>query len=893
MTPEINPAVYPTVYHVAANLGGEISEIEFSDSFKELNLSGKLPFDQEMDGTNCYCGFDPNKENNYVGAVNYGCIQFDPNNIRNVNVVSRQHSEQINYRLVIKANNSYGSEPLTNRKIRYTNNVEPLTTLENTPYTLACAPSQTLTFTPDGFYSQVFRQYPITKIDYDKLVIYPMFQTYELSFTYDSDGDIVGIVEDARHSYQYADIKPEDKTPAGQYYDQDLWERGYKDTFEVVDGVNRLTKRVIVTNADCSPCYGKSSRTVIGYTDFSQGWNADGNKVIPQDGLYTWYGIAPMVEIVDGITGSIFYEDIPGLIFPRHDAYGWTNYSEGFNFRAGFTSFYFSYPVNTMMNYPDNATMEAVILNNDENDIENSYTFITSHSTNFAQDFTNQTKTRVYYLGDNGGIFSYTNDVSHDSYNFSILIPKAFPIKDLMSSIASLGLFIASDYASAYTVDITTSFPNTMYHGNIDENGITDGTWVQGEDIEDVPKHKDIEYDPIKPVPPGPTPGPSDKDEGTIGINIPGALGATNAFVSRYVLNTTQIRTIGRSLWSTIRDGNQPTWENFFMTIAGTDKIDYSLTLSEIISYFISLKYFPFSLNSISIGTGLNGIKVGTGASVIDAGSATKTLTDSIIMLDGGTCAIPNKWGNYLDIEPYTTATIYIPYCGTTELPMSVITGAQLGIDYLVDITTGAMTAVVTKYSAGASFPIATMSGSCGFDILMTGTNGNSQMTNAITNLASKSAQWTGNILQSGLTGIMSGVGGGSGMGALSSMGHTVLGIGQDMIQNNIQMPKLYATAPMIAGSSSSLSSLILPQIAYIQIRRHNPYSSRGEAGTYKDDIGPLLGYRSSFFGKVGSANGMGFVKCINPILNEVSSKGATEQEIQMIRKLLSDGIYT
>ena len=402
-------------------------------------------------------------------------------------------------------------------------------------------------------------------------------------------------------------------------------------------------------------------------------------------------------------------------------------------------------------------------------------------------------------------------------------------------------------------------------------------------------------FDPsdIPPYRPGPVPGPSDKDEGTIGINIPGALGATNAFVTRYVLNTTQIRTIGQSLWSTIRDGNQPTWENFFMTITGSDKIDYSLTLSEIISYFISLKYFPFSLSSISTSTGLNGIKVGTGASVINAGSATKTLTDSIIMLDGGYCSVPNKWGNYLDIEPYTTATIYIPYCGTTELPMSIITGAQLGLDYLVDITTGAMTAVVTKYSAGASFPIATMSGSCGFDILMTGTNGNSQMTNAISNLASKSAQWTGNILQSGLTGIMSGVGGGSGMGALSSMGHTVLGIGQDMIQNNIQMPKLYATAPMIAGSSSSLSSLILPQTAYIQIRRHNPYSSLGEAGTYKDDIGPLLGYRSSFFGKVGSANGMGFVKCINPVLNEVSSKGATEQEIQMIKKLLSDGIYT
>jgi hypothetical protein len=45
MTPEINPNVYPTKYHVSANFGGEVSEIEFSDSFKELNLSGKLPFE--------------------------------------------------------------------------------------------------------------------------------------------------------------------------------------------------------------------------------------------------------------------------------------------------------------------------------------------------------------------------------------------------------------------------------------------------------------------------------------------------------------------------------------------------------------------------------------------------------------------------------------------------------------------------------------------------------------------------------------------------------------------------------------------------------------------------------------------------------------------------------
>lgn len=382
-------------------------------------------------------------------------------------------------------------------------------------------------------------------------------------------------------------------------------------------------------------------------------------------------------------------------------------------------------------------------------------------------------------------------------------------------------------------------------------------------------------------------------DEGSISLNVPGALGATNAFTTRYVLNATQIRTIGQRLWATIGDGNQLTWKNFFLTISGSDQIDYSLTLSEIISYFVSLKYFPFSLNDVSSSTGENGIRVGTGVSLIDAGSTTKTLNDSIVQLDGGRCTIPEKWNNYLDLEPYTTASLYVPYCGTTELPMSVIAGETIGITYLVDMTTGAMTAAIMKYSSsGAFFPIAIMNGSCGFDILMTGTNGNSQMTNAITNLASKSTQWIGQTLQSGLTGLMGGISGrdATGMGALGGMTNTALSIGQDIIQQNIQIPKLYATAPMTSGSSSSLSSLILPQTAYIQIRRHNPY--RHSTTDYQDELG-LIGYRSAYQGLIGSANGMGFVKCQNPNLANVADAGATEAEINMIKSLLSDGIFT
>lgn len=532
----------------------------------------------------------------------------------------------------------------------------------------------------------------------------------------------------------------------------------------------------------------------------------------------------------------------------------------------------------------------------------------------YASPQTNETRTGctgtflkadIAALPDNGvlynnNIMAYRRIVSGNdrTYFVALLSPK-----DIITAISlfyrvyyNAANISANPTISSYVENISwatdvnedNEFLGVLKTGNITDSEFRNGlrTWqytsLQYNDFtkDDIP-----EYNPE----PG---GGGDEDEGSIPLNVPGALGATNAFTTRYVLNTTQIRTIGQQLWSTIGDGNELTWQNFFLTLSGSDKIDYSLTLSEIISYFVSLKYFPFNLNSVSSTTGENGIRVGTGTSLISAGSTTKTLNDSIVQLDGGRCTIPEKWNNYLDLEPYTTASLYVPYCGTMELPMSVIAGETIGITYLVDMTTGAMTAAIMKYSgSGAYFPIAIINGSCGFDILMTGTNGNSQMTNAITNLASKSTQWVGQTLQSGLTGLMGGISGrdSSGMGALSGMASTVMGIGQDMIQQNIQMPKLYATAPMTSGSSSSLSSLILPQTAYIQIRRHNPYRL---GVNYQDELG-LIGCRSAYQGLISSANGMGFVKCQNPNLANVADAGATEAEINMIKSLLSDGIFT
>lgn len=450
-------------------------------------------------------------------------------------------------------------------------------------------------------------------------------------------------------------------------------------------------------------------------------------------------------------------------------------------------------------------------------------------------------------------------------------------------------------------------FGEGIYVPKITEDNEFLGEWLTGdfEDIQDELRPwqygniTDDDYNPEDLPPYGPDEPVTDKDEGNIPLNIPGSLGATSAFVTQYVLNTTQIQEIGGSLWENLSNTNTNMWRNFWLRITGSSEIDYSLSYTEILQYFLSLKYFPFNLSSISGSTGYNGIYVGTGVTIIPTTSTTRQLYDSRITLDGGIVNIPNKWNNYLDMEPYTSASIYIPYCGTIEIPMSVISGSLLKLTYSVDLITGNIIGIVTK-QGNVSYPIAVGVGTCGFDIMMTGTNGNQQISSHIQNIASKATQWTGQILSSGVSGLMGGItgsaGGGeggamaAGYGAVGNMGKTLVNTATDMVQNNIQQANLLSVGPLTCGASSSISSLIMPQTAFVQVRRKNPYKT--EARDYKEELG-LVGYRSAYQGLVGSANGMGFVKCQNPNLSIVAEAGATQYEIEKIKTLLTAGIFT
>lgn len=521
--------------------------------------------------------------------------------------------------------------------------------------------------------------------------------------------------------------------------------------------------------------------------------------------------------------------------------------------------------------------------------------------------------------------------------------------------------------------EINDNYPYRWYQMAVASGYINQGDAVIGSD-EDMKNYiddgggggDDDDDDPDDPSRPK-------EDTGNVGFNDISNLtiGGISGFLTAWVLNDQQVINLSRRLWSTINsndeDDAKAMLSNFYRIRHRTydpddpddQPIDYELSLAEIPDYFIGLKWFPFDVSSnfLMLSSGENGIRVGTGASLISTGDAvggTQFLQGATAQLSGGTITVPYTYESYLDLEPYTSATIYIPYCGTTSIQPSLIMGRTLSITYAISGLTGSICAIVMVSSGSIQYPLCVMNGMCGFDIAISGNTQNAQIRNALTARDNYyMGQWqtiSGGIASLGQVGTAVGglqaldqmgdaqnisammsaqlmgqtqnirvrhgsalvdasqtqgmanlkaqgemhqeaLNGNTGMGWISP---AVAGLGasasfikaiadptfnKKTYEN--QLPFTMGTQPLVVGSSSSMANLILPQTAFVQIRRKN----RHELG--QKAYGNTYGYESKNMKRIGDLSG--FIKCVNP---KISISGALQSEVEEIYGLLSTGIY-
>ena len=314
------------------------------------------------------------------------------------------------------------------------------------------------------------------------------------------------------------------------------------------------------------------------------------------------------------------------------------------------------------------------------------------------------------------------------------------------------------------------------------------------------------------------------------------SLTTTGIFNRTFAMNIANIRKLSDYLW------------NADETIFNEIIKGLSLMGGNPIDALVDLRLYPFDVSSKAVTGTLQEIVVGRTNTHVQA----IKINDYNAVLNLGGCVFFRKFNNFLDYEPFTTASLYIPYVGIVPISTADFMGQTISCKMVVDITTGSCTAVVFAND----IPIIYKNGNIGVEIPMTGTN---------------SAEYASRIM-GGLTSGAADVA----LGASSkSVGQVVSGVGSIVDSALSVNNTMYNTA----GSSSPACGLWQPQNCYFIIQRPVPI--------VPENYGHTVGYACNYQAKIGDCSG--YTQTYNV---DVSSINAPESEKNAIAEILNSGFY-
>lgn len=403
----------------------------------------------------------------------------------------------------------------------------------------------------------------------------------------------------------------------------------------------------------------------------------------------------------------------------------------------------------------------------------------------------------------------------------------------IMSTCAKLGFCFVTSTANAQT----KKYGESGFYVPEIKGGYTTGKYFDGTKANDLPQNNwtsptasydNSEYDPKKPIDPN---SYTDK----IDLNKP-TLTTTGIFNRTFGMNATNIKSLSDFLW------------NADETIFNEIVKGLSLMGGNPIDGLIDLRLYPFDVVSKTSGGASKSIVVGRTDTKVNG----IEINDYNAILDLGNCTFFPNFGNFLDYEPFTTASLYIPYVGIVPISTADFMGQTISCKMVVDITTGSCTAIVFAND----IPIIYKNGNIGVEIPMTGTN---------------SAEYASRIaggLTSGATDVTLGA-------ASKSVGQVVSGVGSIADSALSVNNTMYNTA----GSSSPACGLWQPQNCYFIIQRPVPI--------VPENYGHTVGYACNYQAKIGDCSG--YTQTYNV---DVSSINAPESEKNAIAEILNSGFY-
>ena len=441
--------------------------------------------------------------------------------------------------------------------------------------------------------------------------------------------------------------------------------------------------------------------------------------------------------------------------------------------------------------------------------------------------------------------------------------------EDILKTVACFGLYFTPDYLTAYGGSLTST---NMYIGVLDNDGVGRGKYFKGTDTVRAPQAANdftdmhnIDYDPE-------------------GVHIEydtnshyGTMSYYN-FNRMYSVTNSQVELLYRELTAAM--SAKPA------SMSETDYSKGTFLTNNPIDCIVSLRKYP--IVSTTSSSAIHDIYFGGYQSALSAPYANNS--EIIRYSFTGSKAFVNKFGGgFLDKEGYTSAELFVPFCGTVKIPVNEFIDHELSVKLIVDYLTGTCTAYIEL----DGIPRMTINGSIGVDVPVTGVQTNDLQNTINRNIANlKTAQIT-----AGMT-ARSGASIASGSGSASSVISSAINLLNPLSIAN----KMDSTEKALISRDVAEYTLYHTEIPFKSVSAGDALTSgMGEwrcrlsitrpvlSQNYLDDptvYAKTIGYACLKTGKVSEFSGL--------TVGTIDLKGinCTDKEKEMIMQAFKSGVY-
>lgn len=230
-------------------------------------------------------------------------------------------------------------------------------------------------------------------------------------------------------------------------------------------------------------------------------------------------------------------------------------------------------------------------------------------------------------------------------------------------------------------------------------SGVT-GKDYRGKDIAKSPLADST--NPYKDTPSKYKPTDRNKYTSVISLNKP-ALSPLSAFNTAYAVSWNQLRQLADWIWNI----DDLKWQ---------DIIDNCKMFNNPMDAIVSCRLYPFDLTRVSEGVGTQQ-NIMFGRSEIGV-KGTQLLPNWNAMIYMGSCKYQDLFDSFVSYA-HCEAYLYLPYIGTIEITPADYIGKTIDLYYIVDLMTGACSAIVSA----DSIPVTYADGRIGIDVPISSTD--------------------------------------------------------------------------------------------------------------------------------------------------------------------------